>query len=180
MALFPKGQYGATVSLISYCNDAMRFLPKNSANPTIERLKEIPVFRGLSHREILKLNDLLHERTFAKDEIVFEEGDVGHGVFIIVSGKVRARSSRKLLEQASFEFGPGDLVGELCLFDESPRNATVVAVERTVAVALFQAEFSSLLMMNKNIGVKVLVEISKTLSQRVRQLLLQETNQPSV
>jgi CRP-like cAMP-binding protein len=85
-----------------------------------------------------------------------------------------------MLEAALLEFGPGDLLGELSLFDEAPRNATAVAMERTLTVALFQAEFSSLLTKNKNIGVKVLIEISKTMSRRVRRLVLQETCLPSV
>jgi len=45
---------------------------------------------------------------------------------------------------------------------------------------LFQAEFSSLLTKNKSIGVKVLMEISRTMSTRVRQLLLQKPDLPSV
>jgi CRP/FNR family cyclic AMP-dependent transcriptional regulator len=158
----------------------MRFFGNNTTNQKIERLKNIPVFHGLTRREIKEVDELLHERIYEKDEIIFEEGDAGHGIFIIINGKVRAKSSHKLLEAAVFEFGPGDLLGELTLFDEGPRNATAVAMERTLAVALFQAEFSSLLTKNKNIGVKVLIEISKTMSQRVRRLLLQETGLPSV
>jgi NTE family protein len=84
------------------------------------------------------------------------------------------------LKNAVLDFGPGELVGELSLFDQAPRTAKVVAVERTVTVALFQAEFSSLLLKNKNVGVKVLVEIARTLSRRARQLLLQERHVPSL
>lgn len=143
-------------------------------------LKNIPVFHELTRGELLEVDELLHERTYEKDEIIFEEGDAGHGIFIIVSGKVRAKSKRKLLEAAGFEFGPGDLLGELTLFDEGPRAATAVAVERTLAVALFQAELSSLLTRNKNIGVKVLFEISRTMSRRMRRLLFQESGLPCV
>ena len=146
----------------------------------IQLLKKIPLFGGLSRREILEMDGLLHERTYEKDEIIFEEGDAGHGIFIIVSGRVRVRSSRKLLETAVPELGLGDMFGELTLFDEAPRNATIVAMEPTVAVALFQAEFSSLITRNKSIGVKVLMEISGAMSRRVRQLLLQKPGLPSV
>jgi len=158
----------------------MKFFGNDPASRRIEMLKNIPVFHELTRKEILEVDELLHERAYEKDEIIFEQGDAGHGIFIILSGKVRAKSSRKLLEAASPEFGPGDMVGELSLFDEAPRNATAVAMERTLTVALFQAEFSSLLTKNKSIGVKVLVEISKTMSQRMRRLLLQETGLPSV
>ncbi len=158
----------------------MKFFDHDTTSQKIETLKKIPVFRDLTRTEILAVDDLLHERTYEKDEIIFEEGDPGHGIFIIISGKARAKSSSKLLGAATFEFGHGDLLGELTLFDEAPRMATVVAMERTLTVALFQAEFSSLLTKNKSIGVKVLMEISKTMSQRVRRLLLQETGLPSV
>ena len=143
-------------------------------------LRNIPIFHELSNREILEVEELLHERTYERDEVVFEEGDTGHGTYIIVSGKLRADPSRELLKTLVMEFGPGDLVGELSLFDESPRTATVVAMERTVTMALFQAEFSSLLLKNKSIGVKVLVEIARTLSRRTRQLLLREQHAPSI
>ena len=158
----------------------MKFFGDDTANQKIEMLQKIPVFRELTPKELLAVDSLLYERTYEKDEILFEEGDPGHGIFIILSGKARARSSSKLLAGDAFEFGPGDLVGELTLFDEAPRMATVVAMERTQTVALFQAEFSSLLTKNKNIGVKVLMAISGTMSRRVRRLLLQETGLPSV
>ena len=158
----------------------MRLFGNDASSERIEKLKNIPVFRELSRKEILEVDLLLHERTYEKDEIIFEEGDAGHGIFVIVSGKVRAKSSHKLIEVAVPEFGPGDLLGELALFDEAPRAATAVAMERTLTVALFQAEFSSLIAKNKNIGVKVLLEISKTMSRRTRRLLLQEKSLPCV
>lgn len=158
----------------------MRFFRDDTTSRKIEMLKHIPVFRALDRSEILVVEELLHERTYEKDEIIFEEGDAGHGVYIIVSGKVGLKSSHKLIETAIFEFGPGDTVGELSLFDEAPQIATVFALEPTVTVALFQAELSSLLMNNTRIGVKVLMEISRALSRRTRRLLLQESGLPSV
>jgi hypothetical protein len=56
----------------------------------------------------------------------------------------------------------------------------ILAIERTKIVALFQSEFSSLLIKNKRIGTKVLVEIARTLSRRTRQLLLYEKHVPSL
>jgi CRP/FNR family cyclic AMP-dependent transcriptional regulator len=158
----------------------MRFFGADMNEPRIEMLKNVPIFHELTNKEILEVDELLHERVYEPDEIIFEEGDQGHGVFIIISGKVRADPCHKLLKAANLEFGPGELVGELTLFDEAPRTATVVAIERTMTVALFQAEFSSLLTKNKSIGVKVLIEIGRILSRRTRQLLVQEKHCPSI
>ena len=160
--------------------DTMRFFGADMNAHKIEMLKNIPIFHELTRKEILEVDELLHERVYEAGEIVFEEGDPGHGIYIIVSGRLRADPSRELLKKTNLEFGPGDMVGELTLFDEGPRAATVVAVERTVTAALFQAEFSALLTKNKDIGVKVLVEVARILSRRTRQLLLQEQDRPSL
>ena len=146
----------------------------------VELLRKLDVFCDLTFKEILEVDELLHERVYEKGEIVFEEGDIGHGIFVVVSGKVRVDPSHEVLKEAVLEFGPGEMLGELSLFEEAPRFATVVAVERTVMVALFRAEFSSLLTKSTKIGVKVLVRLSSTMCRRVRRLLLHERHQPSL
>jgi CRP-like cAMP-binding protein len=147
---------------------------------SVEMLRKIDVFSELSFREALEVDELLHERVYEKGEIIFEEGDIGQGIFLVVSGKVQVDSSHGLLKQALLEFGPGDMLGELTLFEEAPRFATAVAVERTVMVALLRAEFSSLLTRNTKIGVKVLVKLSTTMCRRVRRLLIGDRHLPSL
>ena len=146
----------------------------------IERLKNIPIFHTLTRKELFEVDELLHDRLYEKGEIIFEKGEMGHGIFIILSGMVRVNPSPELPANAITEMGPGELLGLLSLFDEAPRLATIVAVEQTAMAALFQAEFSALLKKNKNIGVKVLVEISRILGQRATQLLLKEIHLPTL
>src|SRR5262249_39158305 len=118
------------------------------------------------------------ERVFEKGELVFEKGDIGHGIFVVISGKVRVDLSAESFKDAIPEFGPGEMFGELSLFEEVPRFATVVAVERTVMVALFRAEFSMLLTKNAKIGAKVLMRMCTTICQRFRRLVLRERHAP--
>src|SRR5262245_48485438 len=125
--------------------NALRLFSTPANRDSVEMLRRLDVFRDLTFKEALEVEELLHERVFEKGEIVFEEGDIGHGIFVVVSGKVRVDPSPEVLKDTVLEFGPGEMLGELSLFDEAPRTATVVAVERTVMVALFRAEFSSLL-----------------------------------
>jgi CRP/FNR family transcriptional regulator len=153
----------------------------NSENKnTVQMLRALDVFRDLSFNEALELDELLHERIYEKGEIIFEEGDIGHGIFVVVSGKVRIDASSELLKETLLEFGPGEMLGELTLFEEAPRFATAIAAERTIMVALLRAEFSSLLTRNSKLGVKVLVRLSTTLCKRVRRLLIGERHQPSL
>lgn len=146
----------------------------------VELLRNLDVFRDLSFKEALEINELLHERVYDKGEIIFEQGDVGHGIYVVVSGKAQVDSQHELLKSAMVEFGPGQMVGELTLFKEGPRFATVIAVERTVMVGLFNAEFSTLLTKNTKIGVKLLVRLCSTICERARHLLLQQRHTPSL
>jgi len=158
----------------------MSFFSNDADAEKVGMLKNLPIFHKLTPKEILVVDELLHERIYEKGEVVFEEGDPGHGIYIVVSGKLRVDPKHEYLKATVLDVGPGESVGELALFDEGPRSATVVATERTVTVALFQAELSSLLMKNKNIGVKVLMEIVRIISRRARQVMGNEKHIPNL
>jgi CRP/FNR family cyclic AMP-dependent transcriptional regulator len=158
----------------------MRIFKKESERQKVETLKTIPILHELTTREILEVIPLLHERVYEKGEIVFEEGDQGHGIFVVLTGSVRVESRREPLKAMAFELGPGEIIGELSLFDEGPRLGTVTAIDRTYLVALFQGEFYALLTKDRNLGAKVLLEIARTLSRRARGLLEQERHAPSL
>lgn len=140
--------------------------------PRLRELRAMRLFKNLSANELREVDELLHERIYQKDEIVFDEGDVGLGLFVVVSGRVRAYSSHVPLQQLAPEFCCGDFFGELSLFDESLRTGRIVAMEPARVVALFRTEFFSLLERNKSIGVKILLELSRALCQRARSLAL--------
>lgn len=157
----------------------MKLFGTPAERKNVELLRQLDVFRDLSFNEALELDELLHERVFEKGEIVFEKGDIGHGIFVVISGKVRVDPG-ELFKDAVPEFGPGEMFGELSLFEETPRFATVVAIERTVMVALFRAEFSTLLTKNTKIGAKVLMKMCTTMSQRFRRFLIRERHCPTL
>jgi CRP-like cAMP-binding protein len=150
----------------------LEFFPRSTDGAHLQELKAMRLFKDLTPRELREADELLHERTYQKDEIIFDEGDVGLGLFIVVSGRVKAFSSHSTLQQLSPEFCCGDFFGELSLFDDSPRTARVVAIEPSRVVALFRTEFFSLLERNKSIGVKILFELSRAVCQRARKLAI--------
>ncbi len=151
------------------------FLRVSAEDQRIENLKVLSLFKRLTARELRELDELLHARSYQKDEVIFEEGDMGLGLFIVVSGRVKIESSHMALKQLAPECGPGDFFGELALFEEAQRTARAVALEPTQLLALFRREFFSLLQHDRGIGVKILFELSRTVVLRSRRLL---TNQP--
>src|SRR5664279_3478349 len=142
------------------------FLRAAADDQRIENLKGLSLFKRLTSRELRELDQLLHERSYQKDEVIFDEGDTGLGLFIVVSGRVKIVSSHAALQRLAPEFGPGDFFGELALFEESQRTARVVVLEPTLVLALIRTEFVSLLERDKGVGVKLLFELSRTVVSR--------------
>jgi CRP/FNR family cyclic AMP-dependent transcriptional regulator len=156
------------------------FLRMTPDDQRIEHFKELSLFKRLTSRELREMDELLHERSYQKDEVVFDEGDTGLGLFIVLSGRVKIMSSHAALQRLAPEFGVGDFFGELALFEESQRTARAVAMEPTQVLALFRTEFVSLLERDQDIGVKILFELSRTVVWRSRKLLANQPHLPTV
>jgi len=159
---------------------AFNFLRVLADDQRIENLKGLSLFKRLTARELRELDELLHQRSYQKDEVIFDEGDTGLGLYIVVSGRVKIVSSHAALQRVVPECGPGDFFGELALFEESQRTARAVAGEPTQVLALFRTEFFSLLERDRGIGVKILFELSRTVVGRARKLLASQPHLPTV
>lgn len=141
-------------------------------DPRLQELRDLSLFKTLTSREMRELDVLLHERSYHKGETIFDQGDTGLGLFIVVEGKVKISSSHTALRDLAPEMVRGDFFGELSLFSEEVRTGKAIAVEPTRIVALFRTEFFSLLERNRSIGAKILFELSRTVCQRSRKLAL--------
>jgi CRP/FNR family transcriptional regulator, cyclic AMP receptor protein len=156
------------------------FLRVAADDRRIENLKGLSLCKRLTARELRELDEVLHERSYQQDEVIFDEGDTGLGLFLVVSGRVKIVSSHAALQRLAPECGPGDFFGELALFEESQRTARAVAAEPTQVLALFRTEFFSLLERDRGIGVKILLELSRTVVGRARKLLASQPHLPIV
>ena len=67
-------------------------------------------------------------RTFSEGEIIFKEGDEGDRMYVVQSGKVKITKRYPAGELDIATLGPGEIFGEMALFDMMPRSATAVAV----------------------------------------------------
>lgn len=109
-------------------------------------LKKVPLFAELSEPELRHCAEIAHERRYKKHEVIFHAGDHGSVFFILKSGSVRVtiedRDGREAILQI---FYPRDFFGEMALLDDWRRSATVLAMERTVALVIEKQHFLTLL-----------------------------------
>lgn len=139
---------------------------QDSQDSVTSVLKRIPVFDGLDARDLLQIEKILHEREYRPQERIFLQGDPGHGMYIIVEGDVEIVSEPghhllTVLHESEF-------FGELALLDESPRTATAVAQSPCRLLCLVQSDLYDLMDRNPKLGVKILVQLARTIGERLK------------
>jgi len=140
-------------------------------NPRLQLLKNVVLFKDLSTRELAMVDHLLHERRYLADEVIFDEGEEGQGLFVVLSGRVKI-TRLDIVPDTLLEFGPGSFFGEVALLDQSVRTAQARAVEDTHIVALFRAEFYSLLQTHSAIASRISFQLARVLATRLRMAVL--------
>ena len=92
-------------------------------------LRQAPLFSSLDDEAAGALRNSMAETRLRRGEVLFHEGDSGDRLYIVVEGKVKlGRSAADGRENLLAVMGPGQMFGELSLFDPGPRSATVTAV----------------------------------------------------
>ena len=145
-------------------------LPHNT-NPRLQLLKNVVLFKDLSMRDLAMVNSLMHERRYIADEVIFDEGEEGQGLFLVLSGRVKITLPSHV-DQVLIELGPGAFFGEVALLDSSIRTAQARAIEDSQIVALFRTEFYSLLDTHSAIASRISFQLAKVLAARLRQAVL--------
>jgi CRP-like cAMP-binding protein len=92
-------------------------------------LRQSPLFSALDDEAATALRASMTETRLRRGEVLFHEGDEGDKLYIVTEGKVKlGRTSSDGRENLLAIQGPGQMFGELSLFDPGPRSATVTAV----------------------------------------------------
>lgn len=128
-------------------------------------LKSIPMFSDMSGRELSLLLSIMHSRKYQAEEVIFNQGAMGAGMYIIVHGSVHIVSEPSGAVIA--ELGEADFFGEIALLDESPRSATAVAKGFSVVLGFFQPDLFSLAERNPKLGMKVVMRLARIIGHRL-------------
>ena len=136
----------------------------------VELLEKTQWAIEFAFNEIETLAEYLQARQVKRGAIVFREGDKDATLFVVAAGKVGVyKSGAKKQDHPIATIGPGHTLGEMALIDGQPRSAGAVAVEDLTLLALARADLDRLANDHPRLAVKVLLKVSKLLSQRLRQ-----------
>jgi CRP-like cAMP-binding protein len=118
-------------------------------NAIAEYLAFSPVFAPLSQRERLDLATRMRPRHFGKNEVIFHRDDPAAHVYLVATGTVKISIDEEGGQEVVIALiRGGDVFGELALFDEGQRSATVTALTDTTAFTLASRDFSDILQHN--------------------------------
>lgn len=140
----------------------------SNQHPIHDKLKSIPLFHNFKASEIDEFLDLADPTAFKAGEMVVRQGDSGSCMFYIAEGKCRVVAKRggDLVELA--QLGPGEIVGELALFDHHERSADVQAVTDSVLLKVNEGVLSALAGVYPQAAFKFLLGILREIGERIR------------
>jgi CRP-like cAMP-binding protein len=131
---------------------------------TVALLRRVPVFSTLPEEDLGKVAEVAVPRRYGASEVVFREGDESNTCYVVRSGKaraIRAHSDGRSITLANF--GPGDIFGELAMFDNERRSATIETLAVTEVIAILGGDMRRLMREHPEIAVKLIAALATRL-----------------
>jgi CRP/FNR family cyclic AMP-dependent transcriptional regulator len=130
---------------------------------TIEKvlfLKGIDLFSQIPGEDLANIALIATEEARDSGENIFEEGDVGDALYLVLEGKVRVHRGEKVIA----ELAEKECFGEMALLDTAPRSATVTTLSEISLLRISREEFQEIMSEKHEIAVGII----KVLTRRLR------------
>lgn len=123
-----------------------------------------PLFAGLSRQAAMALVNQMAPIRLDRGELVFTESEPGDRLYVVREGKVKlVRRSSDGRENLLTVVGPGEMLGELSLFDPGPRTSSAVAVTDTVVLELDRDQLTDWLNQHPSVALHLLQALARRL-----------------
>jgi CRP/FNR family transcriptional regulator len=137
-----------------------------SSAEVVELLARVPIFSTLEVDDLQRIAQLAVPRSFEAGQVAFRGGDASDTCYVVHTGQTRAvhqHGDGRTLTLATF--GPGDIFGELALFEDELRSATVEALEQTSVVAVLGPDMRRLMTEHPQIALRFVIALGRRLRE---------------
>lgn len=135
-----------------------------SGEDTATLLARVPVFDELADDDLRRVAEVAVPRRFEPGEVVFREGDDSDTCYVVHAGHGRAIREHPDGRQITLAtFGPGDIFGELAMFDDERRSATVEASDELEVLGILGGDMRRLLRRHPDMAVKLVISLGRRL-----------------
>ena len=129
-----------------------------------ENLRDAPLFKALDDETARNLRKSMVSQKLVKGQILFQEGQPGDRLYLVVNGKVKlSHSSGDGRESVFMVLGPGEMFGELSLFDPGPRTSTAIAVTDAQVLGLSHNDIRPFLIEYPEVALSLLQAVAHRL-----------------
>jgi CRP-like cAMP-binding protein len=132
----------------------------------VELLGRVPAFSTLEQGDLERIAEVAVPRAFEPGQAVFREGDASDTCYVVREGHARAirrHPDGRTITLATF--GPGDIFGELAMFEDERRSATVEAVEPTSVVGVLGPDMRRLMSEHPAIATRLVIALGRRLRE---------------
>lgn len=129
-------------------------------------LRSAPLFAALDENAADALRRTTTELRLVRGQVLFKEGDQGDALYVVTTGKIKlGRTSNDGRENLLAVLGPGQMFGELSIFDPGPRSSTAAAITETTLLALCRRELQTWLVGRPEVAESLLRQLAHRLRQ---------------
>ena len=129
-----------------------------------KNLQKTPLFSALDEEAAIALQKSMVPQTIKRGSTLFQEGDAGDRLYVVTAGKIKlSHASGDGRESVLAVLGPGDMFGELSLFDPGPRTATASAVTDSAVLGLGNTDLNPWLVGRPEVAQKLLPALAHRL-----------------
>ena len=134
-------------------------------------LRNVPLFSGFADDQLATLTQVVTRRSVPRGSMLMAQGDQSDSLYIIISGRLKVMmGDAEGKEVILAMLGPGEIVGEMGLIDDSPRSATVTAVEPSELLSISKREFRRCLAENFDMAMGVMRGLVRRLREADRKI----------
>ncbi|HMN69507.1 MAG TPA: cyclic nucleotide-binding domain-containing protein [Bdellovibrionales bacterium] len=134
----------------------------------IQFLKTVPFFNELSMWQLKKVSEIVFERSYEADEMIFEQGQPGAAIFLVIQGQVAVEIFHDQADTTLAVLERGSFFGEMALLDESPRSASARAIEPTKTLALYRNDLTRLIQTDPQTACHIYRALARIVGDRLR------------
>ena len=141
-----------------------------SLEQEVELIRRIPIFAKIDIA-LLKLLCFSSERlTFQPEQVVFGAGDPGDAAYVIIEGNVDVSVPTSSGPLVINSLGPNDILGEIAVFAEVPRTATVTAKTRVETLRIAKDQFMSIVRQSPDAALELIRILAARLARTTARL----------
>ena len=134
-------------------------------------LKSVPMFGSIPEDQLRALATMVTRRSAPRGSAVMLAGDATDSLYIVISGRLKVMMGEADGKEVILGIiGPGEIFGEMGLIDDSPRSATVVAIEPCELLSVTKRAFRKCLVENTEVAMTVLRVVVRRLREADRKI----------